>query len=224
MKSSASPVLKNLREQACKPAGLRRRSIARAILGLIAAVILLPSSRAALITGSIDFTGGAVLNSSLQTATGYGSFYGTPGPSPAVLGGSQTGDYGSVPTGTAVAINPFLFKPYDPSSAVSIPLWSFMVGTTEYSFSATSIPFVQQLPGYLNVQGEGVASITGYSDTAATWSFTDTGFGPGTSFNFGGSMTAIPEASLMPLVTALALAVFALLDSRRGGLVEPTAR
>ncbi len=211
------------------PASPFSKKLWAGVLVLAVVVRSLPAAGAVLISGSIDFAGGAVLNGSLQTATAYDSFFGSSGPLPTVLGGSQTGDYQLVPTGSQVTINPFLFKPYNPSSVLSIPLWSFSVGATDYSFMATSILFVEQFPGFLNVEGEGVASITGFSDTAATWSFTDTGGGSGPSFNFGGSIAAVPEASIMPLVTAVALVGCALLSFKHGGLFgrgrcQPPAR
>jgi hypothetical protein len=193
------------------------KTLCAGILGVAMALGSLPAAGAVLISGTIDFTGGASLNAPLQTATAYDSFFGSSGPLPTVLGGSQTGDYQLVPTGTQVTINPFLFKPYNPLSVLSIPLWSFSVGATEYSFTATSILVVQQLPGFLNIEGEGVASITGFSDTTATWSFTDTGGGSGPSFNFGGSIAAVPEAPMMPLMMMIALAGCVLPGFKRRG-------
>ena len=167
------------------------------------------------ISGTINFTGGAVLNGSLETATTFTSYFGNGVSLPTVLGGSQTGDYQFVPAGTQVMIDPFSFSPFNPLSIVSIPLWSFSVNSTKYNFTATSIFVVQQSPHFLNVEGAGIASITGFADTPATWSFTDTGSGAGPSFNFGGSMAVVPEPSLTPLAMAVPLLGYLLLDIRR---------
>jgi hypothetical protein len=189
---------------------LLRHLYAAGISGLTAAVCSL-AAQAQPISGTIDFTGGAVLNGSLETATAFTSYFGNAVSLPAVLGGSQTGDYQFVPTGTQVKVDPFSFDPFNPSSDLSIPLWSFSVNSTEYSFTATSILVVEQSPHFLNVEGAGIASITGFADTAATWSFTDTGSGAGPSFNFGGSMAVVPEPSITPLVMALSLLAGAVL-------------
>jgi hypothetical protein len=63
-------------------------------------------------------------------------------------------------------------------------------------------------PGFLNLSGLGTISAVGtidYTDTSATWSYTDTGNGAGPGYNFGASITATPEPSTTSLMTALAL-------------------
>ena len=185
-----------------------------AISGLAMSVCLL-EAQAQPISGTINFTGGAVLNGSLETATAFTSYFGNAVSMPTVLGGSQTGDYQFVPTGTQVKIDPFSFDPLNPSSDLSIPLWSFSVNGTKYSFTATSLLIVQQSPHFLNVEGDGIASITGFADTSATWSFTDTGSGAGPVFNFGGSMAVVPESSLAPLTMALPLLGWVLFGNSR---------
>jgi hypothetical protein len=197
---------------------LRRAFPARAPIALLLGSLNLGTAIAAHaqpISGTINFTGGAVLNGSLETATTFTSYFGNGVSLPTVLGGSQTGDYQFVPAGTQVMLDPFSFDPFNPSSVVSIPLWSFSVNATKYSFTATSIFVVQQSPHFLNIEGAGIASITGFADTPATWSFTDTGSGAGPSFNFGGSMAVVPEPSITPLATALPLLGCALLGIRR---------
>ena len=190
------------------------RLLLATVSGLAAAVCSIAAD-AQPISGTIDFTGGAVLNGSLETATTFTSYFGNGVSLPTVLGGSQTGDYQFVPVGTQVTMDPFSFNPFNPSSVVSIPLWSFSVNTTKYSFTATSIFLVLQSPHFLNIEGAGIASITGFADTPATWSFTDTGSGAGPSFNFGGSIAVVPEPSITPLVMALPLLGCMLLDIRR---------
>jgi hypothetical protein len=215
MKLFASKNLGHAGRLAGNPAHIfLRRLCATGISGLAVAVCSL-AAQAQPISGTIDFTGGAVLNGSLETATAFTSYFGNGVSLPTVLGGSQTGDYQFVPAGTQVTIDPFSFNPFNPSSVPSIPLWSFSVNSTKYSFAATSLLIVQQSPHFLNVEGAGIASITGFADTPATWSFTDTGSGAGPSFNFGGSMAVVPEPSITPLVMALPLLGCALLGIRR---------
>jgi hypothetical protein len=187
------------------------RLLLATVSGLAAAVCSIAAD-AQPISGTIDFTGGAVLNGSLETATTFTSYFGNGVSMPTVLGGSQTGDYQFVPAGTQVMIDPFSLNP---SSVPPIPLWSFSVNSTHYSFTATSILVVNQSANFLNVEGTGVASITGFADTPATWSFTDTGSGAGPSFNFGGSIAVVPEPSITPLIMALPLLGFMLFDIRR---------
>ena len=171
------------------------------------------------ITGSIQFVGGATLNGPIATATAYTAFFGPGGTGtlPQVLGGSQSGDYAGVPTGTLTTITPFSFNP---SGAPVMPLWTFTVGATTYSFDATSITVDFQSSAFLNIEGTGVAHITGFSDTPGTWSFTDTGLGATPVFTFGGATTVVPE----PSVTELAMMAAPLLGFAWAGAKRKIAR
>jgi hypothetical protein len=177
------------------------RLMAVVVAGVVA-VFASTSGQAQPITGSISFTGGADLNGSLAAATAYTGFFDTVSiPSPVVLGGSQSGSFATVPTGTQVTFFPFAFLPFTAPQT----LWSFTAGADTYTFTALSLLNVTPEPGYLNLEGAGVISITGLSDTLATWSYTDTGIGSGPGFNFGASITATPEPSTTSLIAVLAL-------------------
>jgi len=156
------------------------------------------------ITGSLSFTGGADVTggtNGLSTATAYTGFFGSgSGGKPVVLGGSQSGSYATVPTGTAVTFFPFTFLPFTPQE-----LWTFSVGLTTYSFTATTLTDVDPGTPFLNLQGTGMLSISGFTDTTAKWTYTDTGSGPGTAFNLGASIVATPEPSTASLMIVLAL-------------------
>jgi hypothetical protein len=179
-----------------------RRLFAAVVAGVAVVFSSTQARAAAPVTGTISFTGGADLNGSLSTATAYTGFFNSGLITmPVVLGGSQTGSFASVPTGTQVTFYPFTFLPFTAPRT----LWSFTAGADTYSFTATSLVNVTPLPSYLNLQGSGVVSITGFADTAATWSYTDTGSGAGPGFNFGASITATPEPSTASLMTVLAL-------------------
>lgn len=173
------------------------------------------------ISGSISFTGGADVNGSLSTATAYTGFFDAGSITmPVVLGSSQTGSYASVPTGTQVTFYPFTFLPFTSPQT----LWSFTTGGETYSFTATSLSDIVH-PGYLNLTGNGFASITGvtsYTETAATWSYTDTGSGAGPAFNFGATITATPEPSAASLMTVLAVAGGAFRIAARRKSCPPT--
>jgi len=172
------------------------------------------------ITGSLSFTGGADVNGSLSTATAYTGFFGSGlGGLPVVLGGSQMGSYASVPTGTAVTFYSFSFLPFTAPQA----LWSFSVGPTTYSFTATDLTDLHPGTPVLNLQGDGMLSITGFTSTPATWSYTDIGTGAGPGFNFGASVTATPEPSVTSLMGALVLVVGAVRIASRRNL-SPGAR
>ena len=170
------------------------------------------------ITGSISFTGGgADLNLPMGSATAYTGFFGIgTNTSPVVQASSQTGSYSSVPSLTPVTFSTFSFMPFSGPQL----LWSFTTGGETYSFTATSIAMVNQMgsPGnFLNIQGSGFASITGtvnYTDTLATWTYTDTG--SGTAVNFAGSITATPEPSTISLMAVPVLLGWAIrLAARR---------
>jgi hypothetical protein len=155
---------------------------------------------AADISGAISFSGGATLGGPLATANAFTSFEGIGSAAgPVVLGGSMTGDYSSVTAGTSATFDTFTFNP-SPSSAT--PLWSFTDGGLTYSFSITSVTVDEQTPFFLNLSGDGVASITGFSDTPATWSITDTGNGATPIVTFGNANLVAPVKTTPEPTTA----------------------
>jgi len=156
------------------------------------------------INGQIQFNGGATLDTgNLATATAFTSIFGPGGPStmPQVLGGgTQTLDYSSVPDGTPVNFSTFSF-----SAASVTPLWSFAVGTTAYSFDATSVTVAFQSSYFLDITGTGVAHITGFNDTTGVWEVTDTGAGGTPVFTFGAATDLSGNPTPEPSTTALLL-------------------
>jgi hypothetical protein len=155
------------------------------------------------ITGEISFSGGATLNGPLGSATAFTSVFGPLGPGldvPVVNSGA-TGSYANVPVGTPVSFTPFTFNP---APASTFQLWSFVDGGSTYSFDVTSVSIAYQLPNFLNIEGTGVAYITGFAPTAGTWGITDTG-STGSVFTFG-NVVIVPEpsaAALIPLFLLL---------------------
>jgi hypothetical protein len=84
---------------------------------------------------------------------------------------SATGEYAAlgITDLTPVTFNGFKFNP--PVGAIT-PLWTFDIGTTVLSFAATSetatwVPGIGA--GEWVVIGSGIASITGFNNTPATW-------------------------------------------------------
>jgi hypothetical protein len=191
---------------------LKSRRAFAAVIACATAAIAPMAAQGQSISGTISFAGGATLDNPIASATGYTGFFGPGlGDLPVVLGGSQTGTYGGVAAMTPVTFTPFTFLPFTAPQL----LWSFSSGGETYSFTATALTDVTQA-GYLNLQGTGFASITGivdYTDTPATWSYTDTG--SGTSVSFGGSITTTPEPSTISLLAVFGLAVCAIQIARR---------
>lgn len=141
---------------------------------------------AAYISGSIQFGNGSITipGSSLDSAGGISGYQGVLGPSdrPSVLGGSQTGNYLAVPGGTKVDWSPFSF------GDTSFLLWQLTTPNGDvFSFKATTLSIVQQNENFLDIKGEGVASITGFTDTPGTWTITVNNLG--SQFTFGASTT-----------------------------------
>lgn len=151
------------------------------------------------ISGEIAFTGGATMNGTITSATAFTSFFGPLGPGTGVpvVGGAPTGSYASVPAGTLATFTPFAFNP---PSATPFQLWTFSIGPTVYSFEVSSVVISYQGPGFLNIEGQGTAYITGFDPTPGTWSITDTGMN-GPVFTFG-NITTVPEPSSFAFVAA----------------------
>jgi hypothetical protein len=170
--------------------------------------ILSTQVQAVPISGTIDFNGGATTDTgNLATANAFTSFSGVT-VSTAV---APTGDYSSVPGGTSVpTMNGFTF---DPPGGVPL-LWSFVSGGITYSFSLTSASVVAQSSGFLNVAGNGIASITGFDPTPGTFSITLTGSSgaPSKVFSFTAE-TAVPEGGAT--VALLGVGLVALAVARR---------
>jgi hypothetical protein len=149
------------------------------------------------INGSITFNGTANTNSGdLLNATSFTSFAGV------TVVNTDTGSYAGL-TGDAVTFTPFSFN----AGSVS-PLWTFTVSGITYSFVATSINIESQTTSFLNLEGNGVASITGEGSVNGTWSITDTGNGA-PSFSFGAG-TTVPDGGSTALLMSLGLAGVAL--------------
>lgn len=148
-----------------------------AILVLASSLVATPAVFGATIVGDIEFTGTAVLNGTLSTATAFTSFVG-------VTVSDGTGDY-EVPTlvsdSASVTVATFSFGSgsytLTPVSPAVDPLWTFSIGATTYSFKLSALSVARPVVAstqFLNISGQGVASITGYDNTPATFAFSST--------------------------------------------------
>ena len=123
------------------------------------------SANANQFSGSIAFSAAGVTtdNSVLPSATTFsltGAFT-----------TAETGEYAllGVADFTPVNFNGFKFNP--PVASVT-PLWVFNIGSTSFSFDATSVDsqWVNGVGGgEWVITGTGIASITGFTDTPGTW-------------------------------------------------------
>ena len=178
------------------------------------------AAQAQSIVGTIQFSGGALLdNADLAQATQFLQIFGAAGPGsdPEVLASTETGTYTSIPNGTPASFTPFVFSP--PAASV-IPLWTLTIGSTTYSFDATSVVVEYQSASFLDIGGTGVAHVTGMQDTSGTWSITDIGDSGLPVFTFGaatqvGSMSPIPEPSVTALLVMAGLPMARFLGRRR---------
>jgi hypothetical protein len=178
------------------------------VLALAAAFGLCGRLQAGPIVGSINFDGvdttntGKLGNASSLTTIVDTSVY-----------PQELGSYAPVPAGTPVTFTPFSL------GAIGVaPLWMFTSGGLTYSFNATSIVVEKETNGFLNLEGSGIANITGFTSTPGTWSITDTAVGSETTFAFGEATTVVPvvpDSGMTALLMGLGLGAIALYRKQR---------
>jgi hypothetical protein len=163
------------------------RATLRKLLGAGLLLLTAASVQAIPISGTIQFVGTATMNASQTAFVSFGNPLGG-GLGPWVQAGSQTGSYAGVAAGTTAIWTPFTFNP--PAASVT-PLWMFTIGSTTYSFDATSMSVTHPNATTVNISGSGIAHITGFGDTLGTWTVTATG--SGVDFTFGASTGSEPD-------------------------------
>jgi hypothetical protein len=174
-------------------------------VALALASAAIQQATAAWITGDISFQGTALLDAPIPSATSVNAYL-----SPSVGLGTQSGSYLGT-DGDSVNFSPFTFSPII-NGSLPTTLWSFFdlgLGKT-FSFEAIGLTSVTKiLTGipFLNIEGVGVASGTGYSDTPGTFSFTFTGKKVVGTF---AAYTAVPEPTTYAMVAGLGLVGFGL--------------
>jgi hypothetical protein len=148
------------------------------IVALAAAAALPFSANATTINGSVLLHG----TGSVSVSAGFTTF--TPNNDWKVLAGDD--DYSTVLSGTAVSKLPVKYTGTGTGAtlvAPVVPEWKFTFAGKIYSFDLTSLDnglFVAGSPNNFGMSGSGVAHITGFDDTVASWSLEGTGSG----FNF----------------------------------------
>jgi hypothetical protein len=89
-------------------------------------------------------------------------------------------------------------------------LWTFISGTTTYSFDLANVAVKSQDNEFLNLTGSGTLHATNFEDATGTWSFTISNPGGGAHANFGftfaNSQTSVPEGGSALALLGLALA------------------
>ena len=167
---------------------------------ICAAILAAPGAQANQITGSIGFAANGVTINSVNLATATTFSVTTP------FATTESGAYASVgiTTSTPVTFNGFTFNP--PAGSVT-PLWTFDIGSTVYSFDATSVSSVyDSTTRQWDIGGAGMAMITGYAPTPGTWNVNLSQ--TASSFVFdssAGSVASVPDggSTLMMLGSGL---------------------
>ena len=168
----------------------------KTILVLLAGGLLLcQQTQAAPISGAIEFFGSA-------------SASGPSGPPDTIHFTdpwhtlAATGSYAVVLTGTDTTFNDFTFTGDGSAATLTLPdmpVWTFTVGPTTYSFDLLALTNGHVDAGSMAFTGTGIAHITGFDDTPA--SFALQGAGTGFDFTLSSSTTAtIPEGSTTVLL------------------------
>jgi hypothetical protein len=139
------------------------------------------------INGTISFTGNAYLNGAIGSATAFTNFGNV------FVMVDTNGSYAPLKTGAVIAWSPFSFGP--PSTPVT-PMWTSTSNGITYSFDATSVVITFSNNSFLNIQGAGIAHITGYADTPGRWIFSAQQIGSSVSF----SDTTIINVTNLPTI------------------------
>ena len=151
---------------------------------LCAAFLDGPSAQANFITGSIGFGASGVTIDSVNLSTATTFSVANP------FTTTESGTYASVPLETSVTFNGFTFNP--PAASVD-PLWTFDIGTTAYSFDATSVTSsYNSILRQWDIGGKGIAMVTGFSDTPGEWNVNLSQ--TGASFVFDASEGSLPPS------------------------------
>jgi hypothetical protein len=175
------------------------------IVGTVALTVASISAQAQVaITGEIDFTGGATIDTAIPGATTFDTFFGPSGSGgPVVQAGSglPSGSYASV-AGNTVANFSGSFDFGSPT--LPFNLWSFNFAGQTYGFQINTVASDLQFTvpfDYIDISGTGTGTITGgpttYLPTTEDWSITGTTTAGDLTINIGNSVSAVPEPSTL---------------------------
>jgi hypothetical protein len=184
----------------------------KTFLALVAGGLLLcHQTKAQTINGSIEFFGSASADHASGTGLTTTMSFTNPWHTLAT-----TGSYNGVLTGTDTTFNGFSFMD-DGTAAVLIghdsPIWTFTFGGNAYSFDLLALTNGHVEAGSMAFTGMGIAHITGFTDTPASFALQ----GAGTGFNFtlsSSSTGTIPEGNTTALVV-LGLVLIGVVTLRR---------
>jgi len=170
--------------------------------GLLSCGLFCQQVSATQITGSIIMSGTAMASGDSGSGTTTISFT---NPGWTVLTG--IGDYSSVTFGTPATLTAFSFTGTGTGATLSgpvMPEWTFTFGGNTYSFDLLSLISGTTTSGTMAISGSGIAHITGFDDTPASWALE--GSGSNYVFNLSASTTtAVPDGGSAVSLLGIAL-------------------
>jgi len=178
----------------------------RAVLvaGLLSYGLFCQQANAIPITGSIIFAGPATASGPSGVGTTTISFT---NPWTTVTG---IGSYSSVTSGTPTTLTAFSFVGTGTTAMLSAPVmpeWTFTFGGNTYSFDLLSLSSGTTTSGSMAISGTGIAHITGFDATPASWAME--GAGQNFTYDLSSSTTAsigsIPDGGSAVSLLGIAL-------------------
>jgi hypothetical protein len=160
------------------------------------------------IAGDIFFAGTGTLNSVASEATSV-TFH----PNVTIYEEISTGSYGGLAAATTATFTNFNFGVVGTVGALAVnPLWSFTDGGKSYSFSLLSLTLNEMSGSQRNLEGWGVASITGLEDTQGFWSMSTSGKNTSVSFS---SYSSVPDSGTTAVLLSVGLVGMGLVSRRK---------
>jgi hypothetical protein len=147
------------------------------------------------ITGDISFSGTSIVNRfDMSFSVGFQGFSDV-----VVSTTGGTGNYAPALKNQSVTFTPFTFWPSLVPSPL-VPLWTFTIGNTTYSFDVIGLTIYDNRYNAIDVEGTGIAHITGFVDTPGTWILTANGSGQTASFSASTGVRPVPEPATLLLL------------------------
>jgi hypothetical protein len=170
----------------------------KTILAMLAGGLLLcQQTQGQGITGAIEFFGSSTASGASGTGLTTTISFTNPWHTLAT-----TGSYNGVLTGTDTTFNGFSFMNDGTAATLlvpDVPIWTFNFGGNTYSFDLNALTSGHVEPGAMAFTGTGIAHITGFADSSA--SFALQAAGNGFDFTLSSSTTStVPEGSTTVLL------------------------
>lgn len=168
---------------------MRGFSLKTAALGLVLSLAAIPAAASSL--GGAFISGGLTFSGDIAEGTDYTTTTSLSFPSGDIYVYGANGDFGlsGIMQGDAGTISDFTF---DLASVFSVEIGGF-------SFEADALSVVHQSPTFLVLEGTGVLSATGFSDTGATFVLAAVTGGSLRSFSAGITASPIPVPGALVL-------------------------